>query len=122
MEEKVTLSYSDDVLIASLFGEIDHHSAVDVRKEIDSALYAHVPKTLVLDVGGVDFMDSSGLGLIMGRYTKAKEIGTALVVRNPSVRSEKMLKMAGMDRIVRIESGHVETTVSQYQRKDALPE
>ena len=103
MEENLKLSYASETLVAALSGEIDHHGAVGVRKDIDDALYAHMPKTLVIDIGGVDFMDSSGLGLIMGRYTKAKEIGTSLVVQNPSVRAEKMLKMAGMDRMIKIE-------------------
>lgn len=104
MEENLKLSYVGETLTAALTGEIDHHRAVAVRAGIDEAMYQNLPRTLVIDIGGVDFMDSSGLGLIMGRYTKAKELGTTLVVQNPSVRAEKMLKMAGMDRLVKIES------------------
>ena len=104
MEEPLKISYTDETLIAALSGEIDHHRAVSVRTGIDEAMYRELPKTLVIDIGGVDFMDSSGLGLILGRYTKAKEIGTSLVVRNPSVRAERMLKMAGIDRMIKIEN------------------
>ena len=102
MEEHLKISYTDETLIAALSGEIDHHRAVSVRTGIDEAMYRELPKTLVIDIGGVDFMD--GLGLILGRYTKAKEIGTSLVVRNPSVRAERMLKMAGIDRMIKIEN------------------
>ncbi len=104
MEENLKISYVDETLTAALSGEIDHHRAVLVRAGIDEAMYRELPKTLVIDIGGVDFMDSSGLGLILGRYTKAKEIGTMLVIRNPSARAEKMLKMAGIDRMIKIEN------------------
>ena len=97
MEENLKISCVGETLTAALTGEIDHHRAVSVRADIDEAMYRELPKTL-------DFMDSSGLGLILGRYTKAKEIGTMLVVQNPSPRAEKMLKMAGIDRMIKIES------------------
>lgn len=103
MEEALTLSYHGGTLIASLGGEIDHHRAVSVRTKIDEALFTFMPQTLVIDIGRVDFMDSSGLGLIMGRLAKAKEIGAALVIQNPSQRALKMLKMAGLDRLIAIE-------------------
>ena len=104
MEENLKISCVGETLTAALSGEIDHHRAVSVRAGIDEAMYRELPKTLIIDIGGVDFMDSSGLGLILGRYTKAKEIGTMLVIRHPSPRAEKMLKMAGIDRIIKIEN------------------
>jgi stage II sporulation protein AA (anti-sigma F factor antagonist) len=100
MEEALRLSYEEDTVIAEIGGEIDHHRAVSVRSQIDEALFTRMPKNLVIDVGRVDFMDSSGLGLIMGRLAKAKEIGATLILRNPSTRVTRMLKMAGLDRII----------------------
>ena len=100
MEEALRLSYEEDTVIAEIGGEIDHHRAVSVRSQIDEALFAKMPKKLIIDIGRVDFMDSSGLGLIMGRLAKAKEIGAALILRNPSARVMKMLKMAGLDRVI----------------------
>lgn len=99
----VKITYENKTLIVFLLGEIDHHSAIRVRTHIDEALFLHIPKTLIMDIGGVDFMDSSGLGLIMGRYTKAKELGTALIVRNPSPRAAKMLTISGLEKIIQIE-------------------
>ena len=55
-------------LLAMLCGEIDHHSSMLMRAELDAAIYAHMPKTLILNFQNVTFMDSSGIGLIMGRY------------------------------------------------------
>ena len=100
MEEALRLSYEEDTVIAEIGGEIDHHRAGSVRSQIDEALFAKMPKKLIIDIGRVDFMDSSGLGLIMGRLAKAKEIGAALILRNPSARVMKMLKMAGLDRVI----------------------
>ena len=103
MEENLKISCVGETLTAALSGEIDHHRAVSVRAGIDEAMYRELPKTLIIDIGGVDFMDSSGLGLILGRYTKAKEIGRMRGIRHPSPRAEKMLKMAGIDRMIKIE-------------------
>ena len=63
----VTFSAADDLLYAYLAGEIDHDAAQNLRIQLDDALLARTPKTLVLDLGGVGFMDSSGVGLILGR-------------------------------------------------------
>ena len=100
MEEALRLSYREDTVIAEIGGEIDHHRAVSVRSQIDEALFAKMPKKLIIDIGKVDFMDSSGLGLIMGRLAKTKEIGASLILQNPSARVTRMLKMAGLDRII----------------------
>ena len=102
-EENLSLSYTEDTLTATLRGEIDHHSAIRVRTQIDDALDLNRPEKLIIDVGNVDFMDSSGLGLIMGRYAKAKELNIALIVRNPSPRAKKMLVLAGLEKIIEIE-------------------
>ena len=63
----VTFSAADDLLYAYLAGEIDHDAAQDLRIQLDDALLTRTPHTLVLDLGGVGFMDSSGVGLILGR-------------------------------------------------------
>ena len=102
-EDNLSLLYSDDTLIAALRGEIDHHSAIAIRKRIDDELFSKRPQTLTIDIGEVDFMDSSGLGLIMGRLAKAREIGASLTVANPSARAARMFKMAGLERLIQNE-------------------
>ena len=64
----VTLSNQDGVLTAALTGDIDHHTARELRLAIDEAIERDKPGLLLLDFQGVDFMDSSGIGLVMGRY------------------------------------------------------
>ena len=74
----VTFSAADDLLYAYLAGEIDHDAAQDLRIQLDDALLTRTPHTLVLDLGGVGFMDSSGVGLILGRQRCARSLGGTL--------------------------------------------
>ena len=63
----VRLIFKEGILTAVLSGEIDHHSAREIREEIDETASRVKPKKLILDFSAVEFMDSSGVGLIMGR-------------------------------------------------------
>ena len=85
-----------------LRGEIDHHSAVAVRSAIDDMIRTKRPAELIIDMSAVDFMDSSGLGLIMGRYNTIKEIGGSVKVSDPSPSIEQIMKLAGPERIIMI--------------------
>ncbi len=87
-----------------LRGEIDHHSASVLRRELDTLICSHTPKTLLLDLSAVDFMDSSGLGLIMGRYTLLDSLGGETVLLNPTDRIRRILDLAGFGRICRVET------------------
>ena len=100
--EKVKYKIEEDRLTAYVSGEIDHHSAVLVRSDIDEKILAERPKALLLELSSVDFMDSSGLGLIMGRYALIKQFGGSLTVLDPSPAVLKIMKLAGMERIVPI--------------------
>jgi stage II sporulation protein AA (anti-sigma F factor antagonist) len=90
-------------LTVHIRGEIDHHTAADIRGEIDSILFERRPGRLVLNVSSVTFMDSSGLGLIMGRFSIMKELGGEMVVRDPSPEVKSILTLAGMERLLRVE-------------------
>ncbi len=83
-------------------GEIDHHGAVSVRTGIDDVLAAQRPENVYLELSGVSFMDSSGLGLIMGRYAMVKRYGGRMAVLDPSPAVEKMIRIAGMEKIIPI--------------------
>ena len=90
----VTFSAADDVLYAYLAGEIDHDAAQNLRIQLDDALLNRTPRTLVLDFGGVGFMDSSGVGLILGRQRIARPLGTALRVQHTPSQLAKVLQLA----------------------------
>ena len=101
---QVTLRAEGEELFAALSGEVDHHTASNVRKEIDTALFKHRPKRLLLDLSGVDFMDSSGLGLILGRAALCEEMGGAVTLLHPTSRVKRILAVAGISRLAHIKT------------------
>ena len=92
----------EEVLTATLHGEIDHHTAAKVRGEIDTALFKHRPKTLRIDLAGVDFMDSSGLGLILGRAALCRELNAGLTLLHPGERIMRVFRVVGLERLTHI--------------------
>ena len=93
----------DGIFRVVLEGEIDHHSAVSVRSAIDAKLYEFRPRHTVLDLSRIDFMDSSGLGLIMGRYALMQKLGGGFSVADPNERVMKIFDLAGLGRIITVE-------------------
>ena len=100
---KLTYTSEDGILTLKLTGEIDHHSAVGLREEADRLIYLEHPKKLLLDLSGIDFMDSSGLGFIMGRYALVSKLGGTLALLNPNARVSRFLSLSALERIIKTE-------------------
>lgn len=94
-----------DTTVAFIKGEVDHHNAKEARCALDSIIESEQPVRFGLDLSGVTFCDSSGLGLVMGRMRKCQSVGSTLVIQNPSVAAGRILEIAGMDKILKIERG-----------------
>ena len=99
----VKFTQKNGELTAYIGGEIDHHGAREVRYTIDGEVSKSMPAALALDLSGVNFMDSSGLGLILGRYNNATKLGISFSVKNPSASAERIISAAGAGRIIKIE-------------------
>ena len=99
---RLNFDFNDGVLRVAIVGEINHHNAVFVRQEIDEKIQELRPQNLVLDLADVPFMDSSGLGLIMGRYQLMNDLGGTLKVANPSAEHKKLFKLAGLNKFIKI--------------------
>ncbi len=82
-----------------LSGELDHHSARSLREQVDAAVARTDTALLRLDFSGVTFMDSSGIGLIMGRYRLMHSRGGKLLVVGASERLLRVMKLAGLERL-----------------------
>lgn len=91
-----------DKLVAEISCEIDHHTAKEIRQIIDEKLVNKEFKILILDFSGVSFMDSSGIGLILGRAAKAEEVGATVEVVGLSSGLRRLVRMSGMERIPNI--------------------
>ncbi len=102
IDSQCKCDFFDGTLYIRLTGDIDHHSASRVREYIDRQIFFYRTRSVVMDLSGVEFMDSSGLGLILGRYAKASDIGASFKVCDPSCGVEKILKLAGTGKIIEI--------------------
>ena len=98
----VKFTENSGTLTAHIVGEIDHRGATGVRQIIDDAIKGGSTKSLELDLSGVNFMDSSGLGLVLGRYNNAIKLGVAFSVKNPSPSADRILSAVGAGRIIKI--------------------
>ena len=112
--------FTGDALKIKLRGELDHHSAVAIRTQMDDMIKQLRPRVLDIDMSVIDFMDSSGLGLIMGRYAAMKDIGGSIRVIDPSPRVSKIMTLAGMERIIEVcytrERGNAQDGTSARKR------
>ncbi|MDO4544663.1 MAG: anti-sigma factor antagonist [Bacillota bacterium] len=97
---EVIFRVSEDILIASIKGEVDHHSAAPLRQSIDRSMKAFGCKDLILDFTSVEFMDSSGIGVALGRYKKLSKSGGQIYISGCSSYIEKVLDMAGVFSII----------------------
>lgn len=95
----VTIESSGNLVIAYLYGEIDHHTAIGIRDKIDNALSFLKPQHLILDFKNVSFMDSSGIGLVMGRYRLLQNFRATLEIRNVTLQTKKIMELAGLGSI-----------------------
>lgn len=96
-------------MLVYLEGELDHHNAGGVRAKIDEFAAAFCPERAVLDFGGVSFMDSSGIGLVMGRYKLLQTFGCTLELRNLSPHAYKVMRLAGVENIAVLKKGREES-------------
>ena len=102
-KENLIINYERGLMRAKILGDIDHHSAKGVREKIDKAMLELSPRLVLLDLSAVEFMDSSGLGLILGRYNTATEICAEFKIYSPSSSVKRILELAGIERIIKIE-------------------
>jgi len=98
----ITFKQENQVLTVYLKGELDHHTVSSIKDTIDMQLVSAPVKKLVLDMSGVTFMDSSGIGLIVGRYNRIKSFGGSMAIKNPGQNLLKILKMSGIDKLMKI--------------------
>ncbi len=95
---KICADYKDEVLYVTLKGEVDEHSAAIARKDADriAESFALRSQKAVFDLGSVSFMDSTGIGFLLGRYKKFLRYGVPMYVTNPTAATDRILQMSGV--------------------------
>lgn len=96
---EIKTSPDASVVTVYLSGELDHHNAAPMRERVDEYIHRRHPQTLVLDFSGISFMDSSGIGFVMGRFKLMQSIGGQLQVCGATPRMEKVMRLAGLERL-----------------------
>ncbi|MBE5041058.1 anti-sigma F factor antagonist [Ructibacterium gallinarum] len=94
------MEYIGTTLVVKLEGEIDQSCAAEIRTDIDRAILLKNAKNLILDFAGVSFMDSSGIGVIIGRYKQMKARGGKTMIIRTQPQVDKILELSGLKKIM----------------------
>ncbi len=105
MQKLVIFAYEDDVVWAKLKCEIDHHTARQIREKIDKEIFRIRPTVIYLDFSEVRFMDSSGIGLIIGRSQVAEACGSGVRLIGLSPTLMKLIRLSGIEKIKNVYIG-----------------
>lgn len=92
----------DKLLVLKLTEEIDECSVQKIRRKADYEIERHIPRKVIFDFNQVSFMDSAGIGLILGRYKNVSILGGKLELAHVSEQIIKILKMSGVSKLVEI--------------------
>lgn len=114
-EEDVVYEVYQRCLIIRLNGELDHHNAVRIREKADKLIDRKNIKHIIFDFTATSFMDSAGIGVIMGRYRKVIFIGGKIAVAGVNMAVDRILKISGLYKIIE-KFDNVESALKAMQR------
>ena len=90
----------DKTLVLKITEELDHHMVEKLRRKADYEIERHIPRKVIFDFNQVSFMDSAGIGLILGRYKNISILGGKLELTNVNEQVAKILKMSGITKLI----------------------
>lgn len=99
---KIEMKKTEDSLIIKLSGELDESNAKEVREQSDYLIENNNIRKFVYDFKNLRFMDSTGLGVILGRYKKLKASNIMMYITNPNTQVMKVIKTSGISEIINI--------------------
>ncbi len=102
MNLQMEMEYHRQVLIVRFTGELDHHTADHVRTKLDESIHSRQTDHIVLSLKDLQFMDSSGIGVILGRYKLIKSKGGKMAVCDATPPVYRLLEMSGLFKIMPI--------------------
>ena len=92
---------TDTKLTFYVYGELDECSASNAKNILDKIINENLNmKSVIFDLSGLSFMDSTGVGLLIGRYKKLKQFNVPVYISGASVSAEKVIELAGLYRIM----------------------
>lgn len=90
----------DKLLVIKITEEIDHHSTEKIRRKADNEITRYMPRKVVFDFNKVSFMDSAGIGMVIGRYKTANMLGGVVEMINVKPSIKKIFEMSGVLKII----------------------
>lgn len=116
---ETTLIAKNRLVVMRIYGEIDHHMASEIRRRLESEIKRTGAINIALDFGRVTFMDSAGIGMILGRYKTVSALGGSVIIYDASQQVQRLLEMAGIDELVIIADTLQSGIAKMKQRKGA---
>lgn len=92
-------------LIVEIDGDIDHHSAEIIRDKLEREFARAGAKNIIFDFTKVSFMDSSGIGMVLGRYRALEKLGGAVAVAGVSAEASRVFELSGLHKLIKVYSG-----------------
>ena len=99
---EVTLIGEKRALLVKVTGELDHHVAEKIKVLVDDKIRSTNAVNIIFDFSELSFMDSSGIGVIMGRYKKARTLGGKVVVLGVNAGVLRIMEMSGLSKIIKL--------------------
>lgn len=103
MSLNINLERKQTVLLVRLEGELDHHTAEELRNKVEYELEENGVQHIILNLKALSFMDSSGIGVILGRYKQVKERQGEIIVCSISPQVKRLFDMSGLFKVIRLE-------------------
>ncbi len=97
---EISVFIQNKTLIVSLTGELDHHSAKELKDMVEELIKNRGVKNLIFDLSSLSFMDSSGIGVIIGRYKLISAIGGSVAIVNGNRMIDRLLVMSGITKLI----------------------
>ena len=98
----VEFEYMGNLLIVKINGDIDHHSCEEIRSKIDKEITVKNPKSILFDMEQVGFMDSSGIGVLIGRYKLMANNGGKAAMTNLKPQVKRLCEICGLQKIIQV--------------------
>lgn len=100
MKEQIRYEQQQSTLVLHLPSEIDHHSSKEIRERTEDYLREGKIRQVVFDFSGTSFMDSSGVGALLGRYKRMRERGGSVMIYGADTQIRRILRIAGVDKLI----------------------
>lgn len=98
---QISFTSKDRNLIVTIDGEVDHHTSVEIRERVDREFQRRRARNIIFDLSGIKFMDSSGIGVLMGRYRNVMILGGNVGLYGVEEQLDKLLSISGIYKIMK---------------------